>query len=94
MELFENGILVPRDPHLLAQAIRFLLDNPQRRRTMGQAGREFVRTRFSQVRLADDLERLYLSLARSKGLLPDEAVSPGGQPASEFSPVPHGPLST
>lgn len=94
MELFENGILVPRDPHLLARAICFLLDNPQCRRAMGQAGREFVRTRFSQVRLADDLERLYLSLARLKGLLPVEAVSPEVQRASRFSAAPQGPLST
>lgn len=94
MELFENGILVPRDVHLLAHAIRFLLDNPQRRRAMGQAGREFVRTRFSQARLADDLERLYLSMARSKGLLPDEAASPRGQPTSAFSTASHGPPST
>lgn len=28
-----------------------------------------ARNRFSQSRLADDLENLYLSLARSKGIL-------------------------
>lgn len=85
MELFENGILVKRNPNLLAGAIRYLLGNPGRRRTMGQAGREFVRKHFSQRRLADDLEHLYLSLARSKGLLSMNAVSPAGKPASEFA---------
>jgi len=85
MELFENGILVPRDPYLVARAIRYVLDNPQRRRAMGQAGRQFVRNRFSQVRLADDLERLYLSLAQAKGLLPMDAVLPACQPTSAFS---------
>jgi hypothetical protein len=33
---------------------------------MGLKGREFVRGRFSQVRLADDLEELYQSLAKNK----------------------------
>ena len=85
MELFENGILVKRDPNLLAGAIRYLLGNPERRRATGHAGREFVRKHFSQLRLADDLEHLYLSLARSKGLLPMDAVSPACKPASMFS---------
>ena len=85
MELFENGILVKRDPHLLARAIRYLLGNSERRRAMGQAGREFVRNRFSQLRLADELEQLYLSLARSKKVLPIEANSPACKPASVFS---------
>lgn len=69
MELFENGILVKREARLLERAIRYLLDRPQQRHTMGQAGRAFVRERFSQKRLADDLDRLYISLARAKGLL-------------------------
>lgn len=69
LELFENGILVKREARLLERAIRYLLDRPEQRHTMGQAGRSFVRKRFSQKRLADDLDRLYISLARAKGLL-------------------------
>lgn len=85
MELFDNGILVKRDPQLLASAIRYLVSNSERRRAMGRAGREFVRNRFSQLRLADELEQLYLSLARSKQLLPIGAESPVRKPASAFS---------
>lgn len=66
LEIFENGILVPRDAEVLAHAITYLIENPRIRRAMGQVGRSFVRTRFSSQRLADDLEFLYLSLARSK----------------------------
>lgn len=69
MELFKNGILVKREARLLVRAIRYLLDRPQQRQTMGEAGRAFVRERFSHKRLADDLDRLYISLARTKGLL-------------------------
>jgi len=74
-EIFENGILVPLDTEVLAQAIAYLLENPRVRQAMGQAGRRFVRTRFSIQRLADDLETLYLSLARAKGSLPVQARS-------------------
>jgi glycosyltransferase involved in cell wall biosynthesis len=63
---FDNGILVPRDARVMAQAAHFLLANPELRREMGLAGREFVRTRYSQDRLADELESLYLRLAESK----------------------------
>jgi universal stress protein family protein len=59
-----------RDAGRLALAVRYLLQHPQDRQAMGDAGREFARNRFSQFRLADDLENLYLSPARSKGLLP------------------------
>jgi len=83
MEFFQNGILVKRDPSLLAGAIRNLLADPDRARAMGRAGREFVRERFSQHRLADELERIYLSLARAKGLLPLADDSAIAQPESE-----------
>ena len=72
-EIFENGILVPRDAEVLARAIAFLMENPQLRTAMGQVGRSFVQARFSCQRLADDLEFLYLSLARSKKNLTVEA---------------------
>jgi hypothetical protein len=36
---------------------------------MGLVGREFVKDKFSYSRLADDLEKLYLSIAEEKGYL-------------------------
>jgi glycosyltransferase involved in cell wall biosynthesis len=72
-EVFENGILAPRDGKVLADAVAYLMNNPETRRAMGQAGREFVKARFSTQRLTDDLESLYLSLARSKENLSSEA---------------------
>jgi glycosyltransferase involved in cell wall biosynthesis len=65
-EVFQNGILVPLDGKVLAQAVAYLGQNPELRRAMGEAGRTFVKSRFSAQRLADDLESLYLALARSK----------------------------
>jgi glycosyltransferase involved in cell wall biosynthesis len=65
-EVFKNGILVPRDTEILARAVAYLAEKPDLRGTMGLVGRSFVEDRFSSLRLADDLESLYLSLARTK----------------------------
>jgi glycosyltransferase involved in cell wall biosynthesis len=71
-EVFENGILVPRVSERLAQAVTYLRERPELREAMGRTGRSFVTARFSSQRLADDLEALYLSLARAKGALPSK----------------------
>ncbi len=65
-EIFKNGILVPRNVRVLGSAISYLVQHPEMRLAMGEAGREFVRARFSSDRLANDLEQLYLSLAQTK----------------------------
>ena len=51
---------------MIAEAVQYLLRRPELRRDMGKAGREFVGTRYSQDRLADELEKLYLRLAKAK----------------------------
>jgi len=66
LKVFRNGILVPRDPKSIAQAITYLLDDEDRRAEMGHAGRDFVRQRFSKERMTQDLEALYLRVLRSK----------------------------
>jgi glycosyltransferase involved in cell wall biosynthesis len=71
-ERFDNGILVPRDSRRIAEAAQYLLLRPDLRREMGCAGREFVRNRYSCNRLADDLENLYLKLARKKKCLEED----------------------
>jgi glycosyltransferase involved in cell wall biosynthesis len=69
MQIYENAILVPRDCTGLTRAIRFLLERPSLRVSMGMAGRQFVQKTFSLQRLTNDLEQLYLSLAKSKGAI-------------------------
>lgn len=69
MEIFKNGVLVPRQPLAIAAAIKYLLEQPSLRRAMGEAGRDFVRRKFSVQRLGNDLEHLYLKLAREKGIV-------------------------
>jgi glycosyltransferase involved in cell wall biosynthesis len=70
-----SGILVPaRDARSLADAIGSLLDDPERSRRMGEAGRRRVRERFSMERMIDETATLYESLART----PAARVSRGG----------------
>ena len=69
MQIFDNGILVSRDPRLLAKAIEFLVHNPQLRTAMGENGRRLASARYSMHRLTQSLDGLYTQLASSKGQL-------------------------
>ena len=66
-EVVENGVtglVVPRgDSTALAQAIGSLLDDPERRRVMGQAGRARALRLFDWDRSAEQFERIYREVA-------------------------------
>jgi glycosyltransferase involved in cell wall biosynthesis len=63
----KNGFLVPYgDPQSIAAAIRALLNDPERARQMGYAGREMVERLFAADKLAKQLEDIYLSLVARK----------------------------
>ena len=65
----ESGLLVPsRDPAAFAEAVLALLRDPRRAAQLGLAGRAEVFPKHSSGRLVQDVERLYLELARQKGL--------------------------
>jgi len=56
----ETGILVPpAKPDALAAALTRLLNDPEARRRMGQAGRKRVEARFSWASVAERTERVY-----------------------------------
>jgi len=59
-----TGLVVPRgDSGALAQAIGSLLDDPERRRSMGQAGRARALRLFDWDRSAEQFEQLYREVA-------------------------------
>jgi len=56
----ETGVLVPpAKPDALAAALTRLLNNPETRRRMGQAGRRRVEAQFSWSSVAERTERVY-----------------------------------
>jgi glycogen synthase len=55
-----TGVLVPPGrPDALAAALRGVLDDPERARSMGRAGRRRVEERFSWTRVAEQTEQVY-----------------------------------
>lgn len=64
-----TGLLVPcDDPTSLAAAVSGLLADPERRRTLGQSGRQRVYPAFSAERLLQDMDALYTELLVEKGV--------------------------
>jgi glycosyltransferase involved in cell wall biosynthesis len=57
-----SGRIVPRDPLALADAVRGLLDDAERRSAWGAAGRDYALSNFSVDRLVDDIRGLYEEL--------------------------------
>ncbi len=65
----ENGVLIPvRDPKAIAGALRTLLDAPDLRTRMGQAGRERAKREFDELVICERVLDLYRELFRAKGL--------------------------
>jgi colanic acid/amylovoran biosynthesis glycosyltransferase len=59
----ETGyVLSERDVDAIAKTLKYLLENPERRVSMGRKGREFVRERFDLLVLGGKLEKLYHSI--------------------------------
>jgi glycosyltransferase involved in cell wall biosynthesis len=64
----QDGYLVPYDdPPALAQAILKLLNEPDQRRKMGEAGRVKVRERFEVGKVAAAMERFFQELIEGSG---------------------------
>jgi glycosyltransferase involved in cell wall biosynthesis len=64
----ETGVLVPpRDAAALAAAIIGLVENPNRARAMGAAGRQRVAAVFPVARMVKAYERMYNELSHEKG---------------------------
>ena len=63
----ERGLLVqPDDPSALAKTIVEMLNDPSRAQAMGQAGREWVLSRFSVETMIRRIDRLYQELLKCK----------------------------
>ena len=84
----QTGLLIPeRDPATLAEALRKLADDPERRGAMGLAGRSRVFELFSLERSISSLERIY---AEASGLEAIEASDATKATSCDGTRLPHG----
>lgn len=61
-----TGLLVPpKDPEALVKALRSLIENPERRKQMGNEARKFIGRRFSQARVCNLVLNKYASLTNT-----------------------------
>lgn len=75
----KTGLIVPPfDTGQLGHAISILVEKPDLRRQMGQAGREFARGRFDAAVMVEALERLYHEILEARG----HALDSGDRSAS------------
>lgn len=58
----DSFLVAPANPEALADAMRKLARNPERRREMGAAARDTFTERLSWPRFASEMENIYLSL--------------------------------
>ena len=67
----KSGLLVPHEnPSEVADALLALLHEPERARSMGEAGRSLVLSRFDWRRMSDILEEDYREALESRGITP------------------------
>jgi len=63
----KTGLLVPlKDPQKLADALQWLIENPQRRREMGNAGRQLAESQFGIEKIVKDHLNIYYKLLDNK----------------------------
>lgn len=73
---WEHGLTAPsRDVEAYARALRVLIEDAELRRTMGERGRDFVRTRLSRQRLISNVTELYHELAGAGKASPEMDAS-------------------
>lgn len=64
----ETGILIPpKDSKILAEAITELLDSPEKRKRMGEMGRQRAFNHFSVEKMVENYEKFYWSFYNKRG---------------------------
>jgi glycosyltransferase involved in cell wall biosynthesis len=62
----QTGLLVPlKKPHLLANALIYLIEHPEERKRMGEKGKERVREKFSLEKMLSEIEKVYDEVLRA-----------------------------
>lgn len=68
--IWKHGLTVAsKDAAKFAQALQFLIEQPDVRRLMGARGQAFVQAKLSKERLVDDIENLYRHLLGNASII-------------------------
>ena len=68
IQMTGGGVLVPPDdPRALAEALAALLRDPQRRHSLGEAGRQAARAAFTDERMAENMLKVYEDVVAGAG---------------------------
>lgn len=63
----ETGVLIPpKDSKILAEAITELLDSPEKRKRMGEMGRQRALNHFSIEKMVENYEKFYRAFCKNK----------------------------
>lgn len=64
----KNGFVVPlKDIDLLTERVSFLIDNPEKRKKMGQYGKEVANDSWSVDKMVNDIKKIYKELLAGEG---------------------------
>jgi glycosyltransferase involved in cell wall biosynthesis len=63
-----RDVRVAQEPEAFARAILELLNDPEKRQRIGNAGREFVEENHQWSGLAADLEKIYQEVRHARGI--------------------------
>jgi glycosyltransferase involved in cell wall biosynthesis len=84
-QLHEHGLRVrPGDAEGFSQALRYIIENEDKRRELGASGRRFVEESYSVARLLADVQNLYEELLN---LAPDKLAGAEREAPNEISRV-------
>ncbi|MFN0123616.1 MAG: glycosyltransferase [Blastocatellia bacterium] len=76
--VWHHGVTAPsRDVAAYARALKFLIDNPELRQTMGECARDFTHSRMSRQRLVADMAHLYQEMLGAE--TGNEKPAPSGE---------------
>jgi len=82
-EIIDNGktgfLVEPDNPVELAKKIQFLINNPKKRKKMGEKGRKIIERRFNVKKTTDNLIGIFNSITNKKGINPKNKTLPNFQ---------------
>ena len=79
-EIIDNGktgyLVEPDNPVELSKRIQLLINNPEKRKIMGEKGRKIIEKRFNSKKITDNLIGVFNSITNNKKITPKNKTLP------------------